>query len=539
MKRPYEGQLSSALATTRPRMAQLPWERPGVLSAVLTGRISCLMPTLPLKHLEISPSVHLGVVGGSREHLGSREGVATLAASSLNCMGALGHCGFRFMSVPLKAASEARERALRRWSLLLLRAPLASTGGLQLLEAARSGDQAMALQILSDLFARKATATLDRRAGSLALFVHWCDAHAYTPVLPVDEERAYSYVSYLRSSGAPATRAESFLQALAFSKGVVGLRGVDEVLGSGRVTGSAFNSFLAKRPLKQRDPLTVEQLLILERVVQESDSDPDAVAAGAFLFGVYSRSRYNDMAGAHDLRLDLDGDGGGYLEACTLKSKTGGTKEKKTRFLPIVAPINGVGKCAWGVRWMERRAKSGLSSPTSPVVPSLKPDGTWRDTPLHIRGASLWLLDLLETGGAAADSLKNVGTHSMKTTTLSWAAKFGLDHDTRRLLGGHVAVGDKSMLTYSRDAMSAPLRQLERILEAVRSGAFSPDCTRSGHFARPSQAPELAIPKEAPPESELSWTHLSVTDEEPDQPRGRSLQRTPHRAMRRRAALEQ
>ena len=40
------------------------------------------------------------------------------------------------------------------------------------------------------------------------------------------------------------------------------------------------------------------------------------------------------------------------------------------------------------------------------------------------------------------------------------------------------------MLVYSRDAMSHPLRLLIDVIDSVANGAFDPDLTRSGLFAR-------------------------------------------------------
>jgi hypothetical protein len=74
------------------------------------------------------------------------------------------------------------------------------------------------------------------------------------------------------------------------------------------------------------------------------------------------------------------------------------------------------------------------------------------------------------------------GTHSLKATVLSWAAKFGVPVRVRRTLGYHIASDDTSCFTYGRDNQSEPLRWVERVLEAIRSGEFVPDQTRSGRF---------------------------------------------------------
>jgi len=82
---------------------------------------------------------------------------------------------------------------------------------------------------------------------------------------------------------------------------------------------------------------------------------------------------------------------------------------------------------------------------------------------------------------------ESFGTHSAKSTVLSWAAKCGIGKGTRRLLGGHAAQKDFSMLEYSRDALAEPLREVQRMFARIRAKTFLPDATRSGYMA-----PDLA-----------------------------------------------
>jgi len=81
-----------------------------------------------------------------------------------------------------------------------------------------------------------------------------------------------------------------------------------------------------------------------------------------------------------------------------------------------------------------------------------------------------------------AENPEDYCTHSCKATLLSWASKAGLSHDARRLLGGHTAPGDKSLLEYSRDGLAGPMNELARLLEKVRARKFRPDVTRSGRW---------------------------------------------------------
>eukprot|EP00971_Amphidinium_carterae_P044896 882624-Amphidinium_carterae.2 len=62
--------------------------------------------------------------------------------------------------------------------------------------------------------------------------------------------------------------------------------------------------------------------------------------------------------------------------------------------------------------------------------------------------------------------------HSLKTTSLSWAAKAGMDLESHRLLGYHF---HPHLMVYSRDALADPLRHLDRLLSDVSDGRCKPD----------------------------------------------------------------
>jgi hypothetical protein len=62
-------------------------------------------------------------------------------------------------------------------------------------------------------------------------------------------------------------------------------------------------------------------------------------------------------------------------------------------------------------------------------------------------------------------------------------AKAGIQKAHRRLLGGHMKPGDRSMAEYSRDELAEPLRHLSQTLKWVRERRFDPDATRSGLWA--------------------------------------------------------
>ena len=117
----------------------------------------------------------------------------------------------------------------------------------------------------------------------------------------------------------------------------------------------------------------------------------------------------------------------------------------------------------------------------------------WSTLPLTTCVAGANLRRILGNGGFEEGALGNIGAHSLKATCLSWAAKFGMQPETRRFLGYHRTVGDRSTATYSRDELAGPLRSLVDMLTQIKAGMFNPDATRSGYldFAPfpPSSAP--------------------------------------------------
>ncbi|CAL1135610.1 unnamed protein product, partial [Cladocopium goreaui] len=111
-------------------------------------------------------------------------------------------------------------------------------------------------------------------------------------------------------------------------------------------------------------------------------------------------------------------------------------------------------------------------------------------TPLGAGEGADWLRQLLQVSGIPSGSMGNIGTHSLKATTLSWMAKFGAPISIRQHLGYHMPSADKMALLYSRDASAGPIRKLEECLAEIRAKSFVPDATRSGYFPMQAQRPD-------------------------------------------------
>ena len=117
---------------------------------------------------------------------------------------------------------------------------------------------------------------------------------------------------------------------------------------------------LRKRPLQQKAPLTVNQVICLERMCEDADHVPDRVMAGQALFCIYARARWSDGQFVEHLSLDQACSENAYIQCETRTSKTSTTAEKKTRFLPLTALAFGLDRPDWYNSWLNARRESGL-----------------------------------------------------------------------------------------------------------------------------------------------------------------------------------
>ena len=382
-----------------------------------------------------------------------------------------------------KTDEEARQAALEDWLDLVYKAGKEST----LFEAASGGGTSEVKSSLEDAMASKATGTLRRRAASLILFIGWCETNLHQP-FPITEERVYSYAKHLEDSEAPATRASAFKEALNFANGMLGLKGVSQAVLSPRVRGCVYNSIKRKRITVKKEPWTKEDIIKLEEaVISKSGLElritlQEQVFLGFILFLIHCRARFGDGARVkEEPYLDISGDQG-FIEVSIVggDTKTGKAANKVRRSMPIVGHAIGVTGQNWAGPWLAVRKRMGLDAGVDQtLMPRPLLDGSFVGETITTSEGGRWLRIVAQKIGI---SLENKGTHSCKATLLSWCAKAGVNHTSRRLLGGHAKPKDTSVLEYSRDALAGPLRDLGRVLDLVRSKRFQPDATRSGRW---------------------------------------------------------
>lgn len=211
------------------------------------------------------------------------------------------------------------------------------------------------------------------------------------------------------------------------------------VCSSKRIDGAVKLHYEKRAKVRQRPPLTVEQVKALETTVTNpSRSTFDRVMAGYFLMLVYGRLRFSDGQRVTGMRLELvhvDGKLVGFLECAAERTKTRISLERKVRYLPIAIPV----QCLTEPHWLPASPqKQGLmasekSVPGMPVMPSPATGGRWSQTQLGVTPAGEWLRNLLRNTETVGNI--RVATHSCKATLLSWCAKAGVAHDVKKAPG--------------------------------------------------------------------------------------------------------
>ena len=184
----------------------------------------------------------------------------------------------------------AKESAVDKWHLLLIKAGEATEiwhqcGGN--LEALRKA--------IGQCLELKSAGTAQKRAGSMLLYTHWTTTAGYAP-FPLYEGTINLYLE--QATMASPTRAASFLEALAFSKGMFNLKGVDDMF-TARNRGLATRGIQKKRRRVQRLPLTCAALELCETEVAKGlddtcCTDQEYIILGLLLFRVHARLRCGD-----------------------------------------------------------------------------------------------------------------------------------------------------------------------------------------------------------------------------------------------------
>eukprot|EP00435_Cladocopium_sp_Y103_P066984 s704_g29.t1 len=371
---------------------------------------------------------------------------------------------------------DIRRQALLKFRDVVLQDPLATQLGTSLVGQVNRGvlhddvDQSF-----RDCFRAKASSTLQKRAASITRLAKYLRAAGQLNPLRLSEAQLYSALCEMRQAGCGATSAQHVIEALHFLDATAKLLVVNlsDVI-SARCRGVARDMFLTKNPLRQKQPLTVEQVKHLEHAMQSTSPVLQCIL-GQLLFCVHACCRWRDSQRLKSI-YNESGHGETLVHADAMTSKTTLTIEAKTRFLPYVALGTGVVAEEWSQMWLWARDHEGLEI-TDFVLPSYSEKGAcWLGVPMSASEATVWLREFLEKSFAYQPEL--LGSHSCKSTLLTWigrCSKIVFTPAERRLMGHHLDPSMKSVMCYSRESYTTLYAKVLAMVRLIRAGEFDPD----------------------------------------------------------------
>ena len=479
-----------ALGSTNLGLFKFPWEK-GRLAGVFGNN-----PTVKVVKPELQPGgrnvVQLGL---HFDHHAVAEAKVTFKPEPIH--------DTLFLSVIRKAddSTAIADRTKRRhaaielwWKLLAVNRSASEVGRKVEVEADDSNVFETAVEILDATFGLKSPGTLMKRAHSIQQFANWHGSVLNTVWLPVDEQNVWKFVKQLQLCAAPPTRASSLLEALRFAWFILGVTGANTAEESLRVKGICAQMKAKKRAWRPASILTVKEVVILHKLLENKTAAlGDRCIAGHLLHLLYGRSRWSDMVHIEGFFVDIDNK---YMECQTRDHKGARNSELKAMLLPIVTPCEGVVPGNWVATYLEVRSQAGLTQPVGecgPMMPAPvnKAATTWTQRPMSSEeGADFLRLAV----GAKKTCDRRVSSHSMKSTAISWCAKYGVSDSHRAILARHVSAISSATSVYSRDLLSPVLRSFDEVLSCIRGHTFEPDRTRSGMMTpQPMSVPMAAV----------------------------------------------
>ena len=172
------------------------------------------------------------------------------------------------------------QMSFRRWHSMLMH----WHDEVQIVRILRSQDELQQqLQTIVDTFYNKAPSTLMKRARSLARVTNYFNDRGLS--FPCTEPEMYGYLCAERDGRAPGSRLKGILEAVVFSRHVLGVIEFDEIIKSQRCSGAASRG--ANHVVKQSTPLTIKQIERFHEVLKSDAQIWNRLFAGMALFCIY------------------------------------------------------------------------------------------------------------------------------------------------------------------------------------------------------------------------------------------------------------
>ena len=371
----------------------------------------------------------------------------------------------------------------------------------------------------------KAEATLKKRLAASSKYVQFC-CNAGMSGFPLDVQPVLQYTAALMEATKVHGALTGFVEACGFLLHVLGVREANGALSHPihKAKGRLRKVRVSPPPRRQARAMTVFETRALEDYVRNTkNAAQDRYAAGCYLFGIYSRSRLGDLRSVKQFVICCDeGFHLGLLECVSLSHKSRSCGNAMGLELPLIAPAKALCEEPWAKAWIEASRAAGCDlarlKDGSPLLQAPLVSGEWSGLPISNAKFAMWVAAILES--CCEVPVPRFTGHSAKATVLSWLAKYGVDEDSRTVLGHHVGK-NKMVATYSRDLQAGPLRKMMEVIAQIRDGRFQPDLRRACLVmgeAAPPVSPEGGVSSVAgsQPGSPHSVAHLlpSEADDE-------------------------
>ena len=462
---------------------KLPWEQ-GVWKAIFTDDDSdvfpSVMPPVPGEYLSQAAAVP------PESSDATEPAEKSLARSSIVSDPKMPFYSFAIRVLPDRDALEETEKvwlvALSKWHQVFEILSYPGELGRVILQELVTGGHADSSGALRDSLGIKSPRTAVKRAQTMIHFLTWLQVHVSNRN-PWDRLQCLQYLQPDGHRRTSASRGMALLEAFRFSKYVLGIPIPEQLLNDPQLKGRAQRMMAGKASYNPARPLKVSELAFLETSMQKPLDPIDIYMLGAVIFAILSRSRWSDLRYIHQIwieKMEYKGELLGFVEACTQHHKTATSLTKKQLYMPLVAPVLGVTKVDWTKHWTRACDALGINfedRPFGALCRAASHGGTLCKRPCTTDEITIFLNRILSTNSENA-----VTSHSLKHTTLSWCAAYGLDEPSRTLLGHHELQGAKAMTVYSRDLLTRPLQLYCSMLENIRCDHFRPDESRTSRM---------------------------------------------------------
>lgn len=462
----------------------LPWET-GIYKELFSDEpfSQTLVPAMPIGALvSVEAEPEPQVVG---QQLAGAASFVDESPVFMRCIGSADDGPFNTVQAKLHMS------AVNKFLVALRHNLKSSTTGTHILALGSEMEQAAgASAIVEAILGTRSPATLMKRANSLLSYLRWFDRAGFLDIEPFSEECIWRYFQHLRDECAPCTKGSSALSSFRFAFHILGVEGLGPALSSRRLVGICELMLLKKRLLRQSLVLTVAQVKGLHQALRNTCLHVmDRAVIAYLLFALYGRCRHSDLAMIHSVEADFTS-AGGFVTVQTCTHKTGRLAILKSRLMPIVIPARGVDGLVWVGDALDVFSKAGMVLETPMDGPLLRAPSGGPDKFMQRGLKSAEVSVLLRKFIGSPDPIPGpndevVSSHSLKSTALSWCARFGVSPASRSLLGRHASCLNETYAIYSRDLVCSPVVELQKVIDAIADGSFAPDSQRSKFFATP------------------------------------------------------